>query len=472
MAISVTTNVASLNAQRNLELSGKLLSRSLERLSSGLRINRAADDAAGLAISEGLRAQVRGLNQAVRNANDGISLISTAESSVVETTNLLQRMRELAVQASNDTNSATNRASIQTEIDQLVSELTRIGNTVQFNGSNLLDGTFTSKLLQIGAQANQTLSISIGDLRASALGRVAINTSTAPTAALAAGDLTLNGVSVGVTSSDGVSYAEGDFSSIAMVTAITAKFSQTGVTAAANDTVETGSTAILAQTLAANGFKINNVAINSSNLGVLADDSDSSLRNAINAVSNQTGVVATLNSTNELVLTADDGRNITLSATLAVTTSLGLAAADSAKTIHGTFTLTSDAAFTIGGTGPLKAGLTAGTINIDATTAVNTIKVDTASNAAIAIQRIDNSLRQVSTQRSTLGALTNRLESTVSNLMTVSENLSASDSRIRDADFAVETATLTRAQILQQAGTAILAQANMTPQAALSLLGR
>jgi flagellin len=468
--LSVSTNVASLNAQRNLSNSSKLLSQSLERLSSGQRINRAADDAAGLAISEGLRSQVRGLNQAVRNANDGISLISTAEGALSQSNDILQRMRELAVQASNDTNSATNRASIQTEVDQLNSELNRIGNTVQFNGSNVLDGSFTSKLLQIGAQANQTLSVSIGDMRATSLGKVAINTSTAATAALAAGDLTLNNVAVGVTSTDSVSFNNGTFSSIAMAAAINAKFSQTGVSATVNANTETGTTAILTQTVAANGFKVNNVAINSANLTVLADDSDSTLRNAINAVSNQTGVVASLNAGNKLVLTAADGRNVSLSASLAVTTSLGLQASDSAATLEGTYTLTSDNTFTIGGAGALKAGLTAGTVNIDATTAVSTIKVDSAANAGIAIQRIDAALRQVSTQRSTLGALTNRLDSTVSNLQTVSQNLSASDSAIRDADFAAETANMTRAQILQQAGTAILAQANTTPQAALTLL--
>jgi len=468
--LTVNTNVASLNAQRNLATTGKMLNQSLERLSSGLRINRASDDAAGLAISEGLRSQVRGLNQAIRNANDGISLLNTAESALDESTNMLQRIRELAVQSANDINSTTNRSSMQSEISNLLSEMTRIGNTVQFNGTTLLNGSFSSKLLQIGASANQTLSISIGDMRAASLGEVAISTSAAPTAQLSNGDVTLNGASIGATAADSVSTTGGAYSSIAMAAAVNSVSGTTSVSATVNATTKTGNVAVAGGGILGGGMVVNGVNVGA--VTVLVNDSDSALRNAINAKSNQTGVVATLDSSNKLVLTASDGRNISFAgSTQAFAATVGYSTiADSTGTFTGTYTLTSDATFTIAGAAPLKAGLTAGSVAVDANQAVNNVDVTTSSGAASAITRVDNALRQVSAQRSSLGAYTNRLQSTVSNLSTVSENLSAADSRIRDADFATETAALTKAQILQQAGTAILAQANTLPQAVLSLL--
>jgi flagellin len=207
MALTVNSNIPSLNAQRNLQNSTLALSKSLERLSSGQRINRAGDDAAGLAISESLRSQVRGLNMAVRNANDGISMVSTAEGAMQEATNILQRIRELSVQAANDTNSSDNRDSMNQEVNQLIQELTRISTTVQFNGRNLLDGSFQNMKLQTGALANQTINVSIADLRATSLGAVAMRTSNAPTAALANNDLLINAVNVGTTSADGISFA-------------------------------------------------------------------------------------------------------------------------------------------------------------------------------------------------------------------------------------------------------------------------
>lgn len=468
--LSVNTNVLSLNAQRNLSISGNLMAKSLERLSSGLRINRAADDAAGLAISESLRSQVRGMNQAVRNANDGISMISTAESAMVETTNMLQRMRELAIQSANDTNSVSNRAVLQNEVDQLLSEITRVANTVQFNGLNLLDGTFTNKKLQVGASANQTISLSIGDLRATALGEVAIVTSTGPTGALVAGSLELNGTDIGATSSDGISYAGGTYSAIAMANAINTKTADTGVSATVVNTAITSTNAVTGGTITAGNFKINNVDIGA--VTIQANDSSGTLRDAINAVSNSTGVTATVDASNKLVLTAEDGRNITITSTAADVVKTGLVAADSAATFTGTYELVSDTAFSISGTDENAAGLTPdSSVAIDANTAISNIDITTAAGANAAISRVDAALRQLSDERSQLGAYTNRLESTVSNLRIISENLAASDSRIRDADFAAETANLTKAQILQQAGVAILAQANVSSQAALSLLG-
>lgn len=482
MALSVVTNVASLNAQRNLVSSGKMLAKSLERLSSGLRINRAADDAAGLAISESLRAQIRGLNQAVRNANDGVSLVNTAEGAVVETTNMLQRMRELAVQAASDTNSATNRASLQEEVNQLVDEITRIGNTVQFNGLKLLDGSFQSKNLQIGSGQGEILSIGIGDLRSTQLGKVYEDTSAAvvPTTAYTNGDISIrtsDGTETAVNLvsgyTDGVSDTAAAYSAIAYATYVNAISGTTGVTATVQSHVKTiaGAIAGSATAVTAVDFKINGVQIFGSDTVVSANDADFALRDAINAKSQLTGIIADVDGANKLVLTGADGRNIHVETNAADDLTLGLADNDNDVTYGGTYKLTADAAFTVLDNAGAEHGFDGGgTGTLTANSAIVNLTVSTATLAGEAIFKIDNALRQVSSARSKLGALTNRLESTISNLSTVSENFSASDSRIRDADFAVETALLTRAQILQQAGVAILAQANMSPQAALSLL--
>jgi flagellin len=423
-----------------------------------------------------MSSQIKGLNQAIRNANDGMSLIGTAESAIEESQNILQRLRELAIQSSNDTNTASDRSALQDEVSQLLSEVNRIGNNVTFNGQKLLDGTFSNKSLQIGAESGQTMSITIGDLRATKIGAVASHTSSEVTAALSSSDVKINGVSLGDSSSDGISYADASLSSIAVANAINALSGQTGVTAAVEDTVFTGAAAVEGgvldndETLVINGITVGNVTYQ-------ANDSDSALRNAINAVTNSTGVVASLDSSNKVVLTADDGRNITITTTGtdgtdATGKNLGLHATAnlSADTTHGTYTLTSDSTITVSGADVADVGLSATSYSVDLTTAISSVDISTQSGAQTAIDKIDFAISQVNDERAGLGALTNRLSSTVSNLSTVVENLSASNSQIVDADFAAETAMMTRNQILQQAGTAILAQANQTPQAALSLL--
>jgi flagellin len=455
MALSVNVNVASLNAQRNLQRSGLDLSRALERLSSGFRINRAGDDAAGLAISETLRSQIRGLQQAVRNANDGLSLVGTAEGALNESTNIIQRIRELSIQAANGTNSAANRSSLQDEINNLIAELDRIGNTTQFNGRNLLDGSFTSVQFQIGANKDQTIDVSIqtGNL---------IATTVNDASGLA--DLSINGVAIAdpVAADDTVSTTQNDASAIALAAAINASTGDTGVTAEVNAAVYTGGN-VTAGTLNSTDYvEINGVRLQG---GVLAGDSDSALRNAINAVSNQTGVTASL-SGSALVLTAADGRNIQVTAAGTGATISGLAA----EVYHGGVTLVSSNTISVGGTNAVAAGFAVTSYTVDNNTAINKVDVTSASGAQTAIRTADYALNQLNTTRAGLGAVTNRLDSTISNLQATAENLSASESRIRDADFALETAALTRAQILQQAGVAILAQANLVPQAALSLL--
>lgn len=482
MALPVNSNISSLNAQRNLQKSTLAQSKSLERLSSGLRINRAGDDAAGLAISEGLRSQIRGLNQAVRNSNDGLSLIGTAESAINSYTDILQRIRELAVQSANDTNSASNRQAIDQESSQLLAELQRISTTVEFNGTKLIDGSFIAKQLQVGAQAHQTISISMGNLQTNSIGQVAQTTGTTvpATTALAPNDLVINGIDVAPSLSDGVSSANSSASAIAIANAINLKTAQHGVTAEAQPAVFTGTQAIGAVTAnpATDQLTINGITIFDAPVVVAANDSTSTLRNAINAKTNQTGVTASIDSSNRLVLTAADGRNIAVRTTGANTIAdeLSLQAADgnfnnSAAPTGGKVKITSNNAVVVSGNNPGYAGLVGQTYAKDPNTALNTVSLSTQGGATMAITVIDNALGQVNQIRAGLGAVTNRLEQTIQNLQAISENLSASDSRIRDADFATETANMTRNQILQQAGVSILAQANTSTQSALKLLG-
>lgn len=466
MALPINTNIMSLNAQRNLLASGKDYGKSLERLSSGLRINRAGDDAAGLAISTRMNSQIKGLGQAIRNANDGISLVSTAESAIGQIDTNLQRIRELAVQASNDTYSSSDRASMQQEIDNLISEISRIGDTVTFNGKKIIDGSFSAQKLQIGAQKTETLEITLGDLRSSALGAVAEATGGATTNnGLSSGDLLVNGEDTGASSSDGVSTAEANSSALAIANAINSVSGASGVTAEANATARTGG-AIAGGTLdGTNSLTINNVAITG---GVVANDTDSALRDNINTYSNQTGIIASLDSSNQLVLTAADGRNIDVAVAGTGGTIVGLTTA----TTHGTVTVTSNDSIQLSGANETYAGFTNNqVIAVDANTAINkTAVVTSQSDAENTIRRVDFAINQVIEERAKMGAITNRLEQTVANLSSVVENFSAARSRIQDADFAYETAQLTRNSILQQAGTAMLAQANVAPQNVLSLL--
>jgi flagellin len=448
MALTVNTNVASINAQRNLQRSTLDLRRSLERLSSGLRINRAGDDAAGLAISENLRSQIRGMRQAVRNANDGLSLVGTAEGALGEATNILQRIRELAVQAANDTNSDSNRAALQNEISQLITELDRIGNTTQFNGRNLLDGTFTNVQLQVGPNRNQTISLSIDDLD----------------------DITVDGVAIDdpLAGDDTVSTVDNDLSAISLMAAINRATGQTDVIAEIQSANQAATGAVVTGVLATGDFVLNGVDIT----GTFVDsDTNGDLVDAVNAVSQQTGVTASITS-GVLSLTAEDGRNIEVITTAAGEAVTSFNGAATTNVYKGSLVLRSSKAFTLGGTDIANAGFTAATSAVDATTAINRVDVSSAQGAQDTILTTDFALNQLNDVRAELGAITNRLESTIANLQTTAENLSASESRIRDADFALETAALTRSQILQQAGVSILAQANLVPQAALSLLQR
>lgn len=654
MALVVNTNLASLTAQRNLGINTSLLAKSLERLSSGLRVNRSADDAAGLSIASKLNFQARGLNQAVRNAGDAASLVQTAEGGFNVATNILGRLRELAIQSASDTNTASDRATLKGESDLLVAELTRIAVTTEFNGSTLLDGSFISGKIQVGANADQTISFSLGDIRAAQLGKfaafsvniddgigsvggsqqsgygnlttgefkingelvgattttddqvsvlelsykaagigdgsVALNSAlgaistslSSPTGLISAGTaatfasniayqlaagtgaLYINGTAItslangcgtsvvsagaagsdfaifstnssfvssfvakinaaGITNvtarqnSDGSTYTlvaakgttikaaysnangvsvgsvfstvglvsqvvgsgnatsevstyNGQSGAIAKAAAINSVKTKTGVTATALQNNFSTTIAVSAGGLSANDLIINGVAIAATS-GVTASDGNGALRAAINAKSSTTGVTASVNSSGYLVLSAEDGRNITVSTSAngyAITTiNAGANVYRSALK----FTSLSDVSFT-GTTTDIGAASTATPFLADLSNSVSLIDLTSQGTANTAITTLDAALAQLNKLRSDVGALQNRLELTVQSLQVSAENATAAESRIRDADFAFETSQFTRNQILVQAGTAIVAQANTSTQIALQLLQR
>ncbi|KAB7766558.1 flagellin [Xanthomonas sp. LMG 12461] len=392
MAQVINTNVMSLNAQRNLNTTSASLATTIQRLSSGLRINSAKDDAAGLAISERFTTQIRGLDVASRNANDGISLAQTAEGAMVEIGNNLQRIRELAVQSANATNSTTDRGALNSEVKQLASEIDRVSSQTNFNGTKLLDGSFSGALFQVGADAGQTIGInSIVNASAASLGKAGFAATQTTTNALASGTAT----------------ASGSFS----------------------------------------GMVVNGVSIASVSVAVGDVDTDvaKKIASAINDKLAQTGVYASVDSSNKLKLeSVKGGQDFSFTA-------------GSATGANGiTFDQSGIAA---------SATAAAGTTNF-----LKDVDISTFQGAQKALSIIDNALTSVNSSRADMGAIQNRFTSTIANLSSTSENLSASRSRIRDTDYAKETAELTRTQILQQAGTAMLAQAKQAPQSVLSLL--
>jgi flagellin len=464
MAQVINTNIASLNAQRNLSRSQSTLNTSLQRLSSGMRINSAKDDAAGLAISERFTAQIRGLNQAVRNSNDGISLAQTAEGALGEVTNNLQRVRELAVQSVNATNSASDRSAMQQEVSQLIAEIDRVASQTNFNGVNLLDGSFTSQAFQVGANVGETISVStIVDSTKAGLGldnSTASRTSTAVTGtAITAGAIQVNGVDIGAAAGNAKAIAAAiDGSSVnvsATATTSVAVGAFTNDGGAANGSV---------YTLTVAGVNISRTAAGGT--GILAADLDTALGTAASSLTSAgisyTGTFAGGN----LTFTDADGDNIVVAQTQTGTTAT---VATGTGTNRGTVSITSTGEdLVVAGTaGALTAsGLSASTV----TATGNTLDVSTVSGANALITAIDTALNTVNGSRATLGAIQNRFESVVTSLQTSSESLSAARSRIQDTDFASETANLTKAQILQQAGMAMMTQANSLPQGVLSLL--
>lgn len=469
MALVVNTNLASMIAQRNLAESQSVSATAMERLSSGLRINSAKDDAAGLAIANRFSAQSQGFAVATRNASDGISLAQTAEGALQESTNNLLRMRELAVQSANATLSAADRTALDTEFNQLVAEIERVADFTTYNGIQLLDGSRAASTFQVGSAANQTVTMAaIASAQTADLGRFTGVTSTSVaggTGATSTGNLTISSTGVNATLTNVENSSRG------IVNALNA--SGLGFTATANATQRAAGTG--AQTASVSAatatLGINGVSITLTDTAVLATDLANTTA-AINAQSANTGVVAT-NTGAGVSLEAAAGDNIIVTFTSGTTGSNPLVAADfglaAAAQTHGTFEYTFENA---AASGTLALGTQATDSNAIGTTgnAVSAIGVDTAANATTAITAIDRALATIDATRATLGASQSRFESIVSTTMVARENAEASRSRILDADFAVETANMTKGQILQQAGISVLAQANAMPQQVLSLL--
>jgi flagellin len=482
MALTVNTNRASVVAQRNLARSATALERNIERLSSGYRINSARDDSAGLSIATRLDTRIRGLGQAVRNTNDGISFAQTAEAALNDVSTGLVRIRELAIQAANDTNDEDDRAALQEEVVSIIAEIGRIAEETTFNGVRPLADNGRRTYIHLGAGSRESVGLASVDARKTQLGRYVRVEGNAvlSTGALAGGALQVNGTSIRgtVAADDTASYAENAGSAIAVARALNASEPFTQVSAYATATQFTGANVVTGGTLNDTDY----LSVNGSQITgfvVQGNDADGALQAAINAVADDTGVLASLSETFELVLTADDGRNIAVElSTDDAATFTGLRAASGTSNAGGRVVLESDRAIRLvfaDADTANRLGLNNGapgtlTLGIDGDNALSTIDVSTRAGAERAIDLSDSALRQVSRFRSTFGAVTNRLESTVENLSSQGEFLSAARSRIVDADFAAETAALARNSFLKDAGLAVLAQANVSTSAALSLL--
>jgi len=590
----LNTNISAIAAQNSLRTNNLNSTSAMERLSSGIRINSAKDDAAGLAISTRMTANIRGLGAAIRNANDGISLTQTAEGSLASIGDNLQRIRELAVQSANTGNSVSDRAALNTEARQLVSEIDRIANNSQFNSINLLDGSFQNQSLQVGAgnDANDRISISIGSAKVSALGigssssysKTLAQGAVVATGALVAGSLSINGAQIGASVTDGVSYAYAEASAISKAAAINAASGLTGVTAKVSATTLDGNSAPRALT----GTTTGDVLINGVDIGPIGatngeTDRGTQVAAAINAKSSQTGVTATSNTTTGVVsLKAADGRNITISTTTAGAAETGLTTSANATTTISPNAITATAALATGDLningvdiGPvattanvaaqavavaaainLKTYLTGVSAASDGTSKVNLtsangkaittfvanaggagtgftgssgtrtvtaaagltttadthktaqitlstngstgiviggatgaaatgqavgfsasvlsssggVDLSTAAGSQAALSVLDAAINTITDSRASMGAYQNRLTASIANLETTSMNLQASRSRILDTDYAKETTKLAKSQIIQQAATAMLAQANQSAQSVLALL--
>ncbi len=504
MAQIINTNVASLNAQRNLNTSQSQLSTALQRLSSGLRINSAKDDAAGLAISDRFTTQIRGLNQASRNASDGISLSQTSESALAEIGNNLQRIRELAVQSANATNSSSDRAALDLEVQQRIAEIDRIATQTSFNGRKVLDGSFGNAAFQIGANVGETINVNLSTgSRSTQIGQIATGTSSVEvtTTALGGTGTIVVGSNAATTigaSTQGTAAGQSVGSAYSKAAAINAA-GVPGLSTTATNNVEfavvnaTSAGGAGTYSLTINGRDVYAAAV----IATAAPITTQQIADAINSQTSNTGVTASLSGA-VLRLSAADGRDINIGQTVGGDTAGGVSggtggattvngvvyrdgtvgtaanataySTDAAAVNGGTITLTASDNIVVTADGANLGFATAGFTLTRDTTTISSSNVLTVAAANNAITRVDSALTSVSNLRSTFGAIQNRFESVIANLDAVSENLTASRSRILDADFGAETAALTRGQILQQAGVAILAQANSLPQNVLALL--
>jgi flagellin len=483
MSLVLNTNIDSVIAQNNLSGSQSLLTQSLTRLSSGLRINSAADDAAGLAISDQFTTQINGTNQAINNANDAVSEAQTAAGALTTITNNLQSIRTLAVEAANGSNSASDRAALDQQVQQQIAEITQIAQQTTFNGLNVLNGSSGNQTYQVGANVGDTISIDLAQgVGANQIGQTATY---APTADVtnasnsgATGALTVQvgsnaAVSIGSSASyaTGVAWQDGT-SAYAKAAAINAA-GVSGLTATANTTLtDAGFGAVSTTAGGTYSLGINGVAIFGSQ-STTAGITTSAIVAQINQYSTQDGgVTATLNATGGLVLNAADGSNIAITQAYTGGATGGLSAAD-VGTNRGTITLSAGSNISVAGStaADLTAfGFTAGTYTLTAGSTLAQQNVQTVAGANATIQSVDSALATISAFQSQLGAIQNRFTAAVGNLTSTSQNLTQSRSTIEDANFAQETANLTQAQVLEQAGISVLAQANQQPQLILKLL--
>ena len=500
MAQTINTNIASLTAQRNLAASQKDAATAMQRLSSGLRINSAKDDAAGLAIANRLTSQINGINQAVRNANDAISVSQIAEGALSESSAILQRMRDLAVQSANASNSSADRTSLQLEVSQLSAELDRIANTTSFGNTKLLNGSFSEKSFQVGAQSGETFELSISSARASDMGSTYtvaglmanLEVAAAGTSVAGANPITAQNLTFTVGTDTTTIAVAADSSAKTIANTISSQVG--GLTASASTTATLDFTTDTAGS-ATTGFTINGVTLS---IDMSADNTDDlkaeALRDAINADTTLSATLTATASSGTVSIVDADGDNI--SVTVASTNTAG-----STDITMNSGTNTDNAALTEDGN---NVGVAVGAISLvgasnvaykvhsdtdttvsnstdsaspetassvtQTTSRVNTVDISTVAGANTAMAIIDSALTTIDSQRATLGAAQSRLDSVVSNLSNVAENSAAAKSRIMDADFAAETAALAKNQILQQAGISVLAQANAQPQNVLALL--
>ena len=526
MASVLNTNMPSINTQRKLSKAQSALDKSLERLSSGLRINTARDDAAGLAISERMTAQVRGLTVATRNANDGVSMAQTAEGALAEMGDILQRIRELAVQSANATNSAGDRKSLNDEVNQLVAELNRFANTTEFNGMKLLNGDDPVSAFHVGANSNQTIVATTTDFRTSKYGSYQIGNATVTSSTAGAGKgvsisnavtnttanvssnlqvtgaavsvggtMTLNGPNASGTVALTVSDSAADIASkinsqdLTGIKATARTETMIGFTTG-DYTIEISTTNATSNSANTETATISFSVFGTPNIGSSAEALTDAV-NAFNEQSSKTGITAKLNDAKTgIILENDEGKNINITLKNPANTiymgnqSSGVSAATSASgattfTAAGQVTLDSSRSYSVTTDSKLKVQygvLGGGSLDVSKTYGatlqrVDSLDITTVKGANDAIHICDSAIDAVNAQRAKYGALQNRFEHTISNLQTSHENVSAARSRIQDADYAAETAALSRNQVLQQAATSMLTQANNLPQNILTLLG-
>ncbi|BBT15909.1 flagellin [Pseudomonas sp. SLBN-26] len=486
MALTVNTNIASLNTQRNLNASSNSLNTSLQRLSTGARINSAKDDAAGLQISNRLTNQISGLNQATRNANDGISLAQTAEGALQQSTAILQRIRDLSIQAATGSNSADDRAALQKEVTAQQAELSRIAETTTFGGRKLLDGSFGTTSFQVGSKAYETIDVTLRDASSSKLGSYQVgggastNSAGASAAATTKTGTLITGSGGAFSSGTVTVVGNGQTKDIDITATDSAKSIAQKFDGSISGLSATARTVVQADVNFTSGAATFNITVGSNTVQMVGVTSNEDLTNQINSNAGKLGLTANYDKQSD---------KITITSSTGETIEFGTATGSSAGTIDvavqgndGTFGAAADVKAAGGKAfgyvqldSPTSFAVTGSTTEVfsQSSSTLNTVAnvdISTADGAQRAIAVIDSALAAIDSQRADLGAVQNRFDNTISNLQNISENASAARSRIKDTDFAAETATLSKNQVLQQAGTAILAQANQLPQSVLSLL--